>query len=381
MSMWDFDSLIGSMDESEFEEEPVSLEEFITSGFLELDRNTNFALSPIQMEIVKRSTQIYKKETLIRLYGEEKGGHEWLYTENEVITMLGKGSGKDLMAEISAAYIVYKLLCLKDPAAYYNKPPGDAIDIINVAINADQANRVFFSGFKTMITNSPWFAGKYRPTNKMIEFDKGVRVHSGHSEMESFEGYNLLVAILDEIAGFTGTKTDPDSDPAQAIYDMFEASVTSRFSEFGKIVLLSFPRSKQDFITRRYNDVVGEKRTVKKTHEFILNEDISPTAPGNSFTITWTEDDIMSYKEDRVWAIRRPSWVVNPTKDINEYKRSFRRNLNDALRRFAAEPVDAVGGYFGSHEDIETFSSLRNGVNEEGIFEKWFTPIEDSTLR
>ena len=43
---------------------------------------------------------------------------------------------------------MYKLLCLKDPAVYFGKPPGDAIDIINVAVNAQQAKNVFFKGFK-----------------------------------------------------------------------------------------------------------------------------------------------------------------------------------------------------------------------------------------
>ncbi len=44
------------------------------------------------------------------------------------------------------------LVCLKDPARYFGKPAGDAIDIINVAINAQQAkndgNRVNLDGIE-----------------------------------------------------------------------------------------------------------------------------------------------------------------------------------------------------------------------------------------
>lgn len=340
-------------------------------------------MSEFQKEIIKRSTQIYNYDSLVKLYGEKKAKEEYKFTENEIICMLGKGSGKDLMAEISCAYIVYKLLCLKDPAAYYGKPPGDAIDIINIAVNADQANRVFFKGFKNLITNSPWFAGKYDAKAKLIEFDKSITVHSGHSEMESFEGYNTIAVIMDEISGFSGPAgglgegDDEIDDPAQAIYNMFAASLESRFDEHGKLILLSFPRHKKDFITKRYNEVVAEKHSVPQSYTFILNPEFSPEAPGNSLTIEWTEDEIIRYAEDRVWAIRRPTWVINPTKTPESFKRRFIKNLADALGRFAAEPTDGASGFFNDHESIDQFSTLHNGIDENGVFEKWFTPDPD----
>ncbi len=71
----------------------------------------------------------------------------------------------------------------------------------NVAINAQQAKNVFFKGFKTKIEKSPWFAGKYEAKVDSIGFDKSITVYSGHSERESHEGLNLLLAVLDEISG------------------------------------------------------------------------------------------------------------------------------------------------------------------------------------
>ena len=67
---------------------------------------------------------------------------------------LGKGSGKDFSSTVGCAYLVYKLLCLKDPSRYFGKPTNDAIDIMNVAINAQQAKNVFFKGFKTIAFNA-----------------------------------------------------------------------------------------------------------------------------------------------------------------------------------------------------------------------------------
>ena len=196
--MTDFSDFLEALEEDAFEEKPVDIEEFVTS-------NDYLALPPLsdyQYQMIKASTQIYKHETLVKLYGEEEGEKRWKQTCNEVIFQLGKGSGKDYTSTIACAYIVYLLLCLKDPARYYGKPPGDAIDIINVAVNAVQAQQVFFKGFKNRITRCPWFIGKYNEKVGSIEFIKSITVHSGHSQRESWEGYNLLFAVLDEISGF-----------------------------------------------------------------------------------------------------------------------------------------------------------------------------------
>jgi hypothetical protein len=151
-----FDDILDLLGGEDFEERPVMIEEFVTSkDYLGLP-----PLSEYQYTAIRAMSQIYKKETLIHLYGEETANKRWKQTMNEVILQLGKGSGKDYMSTIAVSYIVYLLLCLKDPATYYGKPPGDSIDIINIAINADQAKRVFFDNFKKRIENSPWFAGK-----------------------------------------------------------------------------------------------------------------------------------------------------------------------------------------------------------------------------
>ena len=103
---------------------------------------------------------------------------------------------------------------------------------------------------------SPWFAGKYTDKASEIKFDKSITVHSGHSEREAWEGYNVLVVILDEISGFATENTSghDQAKTADAIYDMYRASVDSRFPDFGKVILLSFPRYKNDYIQFNQNE-------------------------------------------------------------------------------------------------------------------------------
>jgi len=375
--MADFSDFLDVLDGDEFEEQPVTIEEFVTSvNYLGLP-----PLSAYQYTMIKAMTQVYKKDTLIRWLGEEEGEKRWKQTCNEVIFQLGKGSGKDYTSTVAAAYITYLLLCLKDPAVYYGKPPGDAIDILNIAINAQQANNVFFKGFKQRIEKSPWFVGKYNPKAGSIEFDKSITVHSGHSEREAWEGYNVIVVVLDEISGFAleSTTGHDQAKTAQSIYDMYRASLTSRFPDFGKLILLSFPRFKNDFIQQKYEESIATKETVIKTHEFVLNPDLPEDDPGNKFSIQWEEDHIVAYKVPKVFALKRPTWEINPTRVIEDFKIDFYKNPEDSLSRYACMPPDAVDAFFKSREKIETaFNNPNLAVDSSGRFAEWFKPLENT---
>ena len=376
--MSDFNVFLDALSGDDFSEKPASLEEFVTSkDYLGLP-----PLSKYQYEMIRASTQIYKRETLHNIYGEEDGEKIWKQTCSEVILQLGKGSGKDYTSTIACAYMVHLLLCLEDPARYYGKPPGDAIDIINIAINAIQANRVFFKGFNQRIEKSPWFQGKYVAKANMVEFDKSVTVHSGHSEREAWEGYNVLVVILDEISGFEleSTSGHDQAKTASAIYKMYRASVNSRFPDFGKVILLSFPRFKNDYIQQRYNEAVAEKEVVLRHHKFKVDPDLPNGTEGNEFEMEWEEDHIVSYKVPRMYALKRPTWEINPTRTIDDFTIDFYTDPTDALSRFACMPPDATDAFFKSRMVIEkAFSDPKLNVDSYGRFDDDFKPNPDRT--
>jgi hypothetical protein len=313
--------------------------------------------------------------------GEKEGReHFKKYTKAEVILQLGKGSGKDHTSTIGCAYLVYKLLCLKDPARYFGKPPGDAIDIINVAINAQQAKNVFFKNFKQKIGRSLWFAGKFDAKADLIEFDKMITVYSGHSEREGHEGLNLILAILDEISGFAqeSASGNENAKTGDAIYKAFRASVDSRFPDYGKVILLSFPRYPGDFISKRYDEVVAEKEIEVKTHTFVINPDLPEDMKENQFTIEWNEDHISSYKYPGIYAIKRPTWDANPTRKIDDFKIAFLGDHADAMQRFACMPSFYSDSFFKDKEMLERAMSLRNPIDSFKRIEKVWQPLEDT---
>ena len=371
-----FDDLIDILDGEEFDERPVDLKTFIyDKKFLGLP-----PLSDSQITLIEKSSQIYKESTLIKLHGEEEGKRLYKQTCNEVIAQLGKGSGKDFCSTVSVSYMVYLLLCLKDPAQYYGKPAGDTIDFLNIAINAQQANNVFFKGFKTRIETCPWFIGKYEPKASEIKFDKNITVYSGHSEREAWEGYNVLTVILDEISGFAieNTTGHDQAKTADAIYDMYRGSVISRFPDVGKIILLSFPRFKNDPIQKFYESVIAEKETIIRNQILKMDNDLPDGTDGNEVMVEWEEDHIKSYLIPNTYAIKRPSWDFNPTKSIENYKTEFYKNMQDALGRFACMPPEMIDAFFKSREKIEkAFSIGFRAVDDFGRLEDWFKPEED----
>jgi hypothetical protein len=307
-------------------------------------------LSDIQSEIVRHSTQIFKERTLISLMGEEAGSAYYKkYTDNEVICMLGKGSGKDHCARISMAYSVYLIHCLRDPLIYYGKAHGVYIDLLNLAVNAQQAQRVFFEPFKNLLLRSPFFneVGFEPRVSEIFFFSRPVRCFSGHSESEGWEGYEVLTVILDEIAAF---KTDAElrgetrsKGSASAIYNMSKLSVMSRFPEVGKVILLSFPRYKGDFIQQRYNSANDKK-------------------------------------EPKTWTIKAATWEVNPTIKREQLESEYIRNPIEARARFECEPPNMEDAYFRDADLVrKAFSYTDDPITEDGEFKKWFNGTDGMT--
>lgn len=344
LELKDFDRLLK---QEELEEEPVSIQTFVQDRkYLGLPE-----LSPIQLEIVRHSTQIFKEKTLQKLYGEEEGS-EWYkkYTDNEVICMLGKGSGKDHCARISIAYTAYLLHCLRDPLSYFGKANGVYIDLLNLAVNAQQAQRVFFEPLKNLLLSSPFFneVGFEPRVSEIFFFSRPVRCFSGHSESEGWEGYEVLTVILDEIAAF---KTDAElrgevrsKGSASAIYNMSKLSVMSRFPEVGKVILLSFPRYKGDFIQTRFINA-NEKN------------------------------------EPKTWTIKAATWEVNPTIEREQLESEYIRNPIEARARFECEPPNMEDAYFRDPDLVrKAFHYADSPIDEDdSSFKKWFNGSDGRT--
>lgn len=372
LNLEDFRRLLNKTD---FEETPVDLDTFCTDEyFLGLRRRDGTPMvKGLQKEIIERMSQIYLLPTLMELHGEIKGQQMWDKTVNEVICQIGKGGGKDFSIRIAFCRIIYLLHCLKDPLGYYDKGKGEFIELLNVALNSVQAKNVFFDPMKNMLAHSPYFQdqGMEFRAQEIFFLSKPIKCYSGHSGAEGWEGYNLIAVVLDEIAAF---KTDSELAgeknryAASTLYNMARNSVISRFPDVGKIALLSFPRYEGDFIQEKYEGAIRDKKVKKHTAIMGVHDD-------EEVKIEWTEDEILSYRVPKVWALKAPSFRTNPERKIQDYFASYVDNPVETLGRFFCMPPKAEQAYFRDPGRVRVCfpdDPDLNPLDEFGRFKDWF---------
>jgi hypothetical protein len=228
----EFDEVIEG--DPDWKENPVDLDTYIGSPLYQ-------DLPPLTVRQRKAAIAILgedSKKIFRRTTGITTGVFLW-----------GKGAGKDYLSSIIISYLAYVLCCLKSPQKYLGIAPGEPIDIVNVAYSATQANLVFFAKLKQRL-QKPMFA-RFSPhiIEDKIEFPNEVRLHSRHSENESYEGFNILAWIMDEASAFKDKTKRANADN---IFSTLKSSATSRFGQQWIGIIISFPRYQNDFTIRQY---------------------------------------------------------------------------------------------------------------------------------
>lgn len=261
----------------------------------------------------------------------------------EVVLLFGKGSGKDFLVSGIVAYVPYWLNCMHDPQGYFNFGQGENIDIINLAKNAAQAENVFFSKLKARLKSSKWFKrvenrqpkayNEYLEKKGSIVFYNNIRAFSGHSEAGSFEGYNPLVAIFDEIG-------DYEYDLAQFAYKTLKSSSTTRFGKRSLMIFISFPRSSEDAMMEKYHQ--GQ------------NDDFP-----------------------EVMSMRGASWEVNPNIKREDLEMEYKNDPEGSRTKFECIPPLNRGGFFQYPERIDECVKPNKG-NPVALEEKILTTVLDN---
>jgi hypothetical protein len=330
-----------------FCEEPVPLDVFV--------RDKKYMgspdLSPVQFEAVRHAERIYYPE-LYPLMGEFMDPYwsEPVRMVNFVNLQWGKGSGKGHVCRTISMRVAYLLLCLRSPQEYFNMPGQDSIHLLNVAMNAQQAQRAFFDPIEKLVRTSPWFKDRAAPTRGAIVYDKNVEAISGHSEAESQEGLNLLLGVADEIDGFRSKEEVRGNvtgrvpqNTVEGILDMMRTSSSTRFPVTFKNVRISYPRylgsaiqrlthqSKEDIAKKGENSrhyVSGPLPTWEVNPNFKRFKMVAVEGTDISVPEVYVSD----YEEDA--AMAKAKYECKPAKAANPYFR------NEFLVRNAFTPTE-----------------------------------------
>jgi len=260
----------------------------------------------------------------------------------EGVLMAGQGSGKDTCSIFVGLRIVYLLNCLRSPQKYFNMERNSFIDAINVAPNADLARNIYFQTLINVLKNSPLFDAdransiSYSATQTLINFPKNIRLISGNSENESWQGYTPILILLDEIDAFKSEQelrksTGLRSEGAEGIYKTAKSLIQSRFPGIGRVVSLSWPRFRGSFIQRRFEAGKLEDRTY-----------VACNPDGSAFS----------------------TWDFNPSKKKEDFKDFYDTDPILARARFECDPPYARDAFI--RDPIPVLRCFDADIDEKG---------------
>lgn len=173
-------------------------------------------------------------------------------TIRESDLILGKGSGKSLLAQVFSLYGSYKALEMKNPQQLYGLTSNSSIYSINVSISQAQAKDNIFSGIEELVKKSPYFAGKYKIKSLEIELPKNIFFMCGHSNATAFLGYPTLRAVMDEANYMVDNN---NRSVAQQLYTALRGSLKTRFPQSYKLLAISSDSTPNSFLRDRVNEL------------------------------------------------------------------------------------------------------------------------------
>lgn len=357
----------------DFDEKPATIEEFLGPNYLNIEKGIRPGL----------------KQALIDIFGEDIDPYRISLKRRAMFTG-GIGIGKTTLASIAIPYMVHWLLCLKSPQLYFDLLPGTRIAFMQMSTSDSQAKEVLFGDIKARIEFAEWFQNQnYLPDpnfKNQLRFAKDIWVLPGNSSETTFEGYNIMGGILDEMDSH---KVTEQKDYAELGYDTIHNRIVSRFKDRGLLIAIGQMKKSVGFAANKYNELMDdpEAAVIRMTiwESFGWKDYLNPDGTRNSFWYDYHRKSIIpgtvaDFIENKDHLIEVP----------NSFHNNFKNDPEKALRDLAGIPP-AVGDPFISLVDKiencrdkwqERYDHLGSPVGQSPTmpsFADWF--IANNTLK
>jgi hypothetical protein len=367
-----------------FREKPASIEEFLGPGYLNISALVRPGL----------------RKALVDIFGKEANPHRISSFEDAMFTG-AIGIGKTTFASIALPYMVHWVLCLENPQEYFELMPGSRIAFMQMSTSEKQALEVVFGDIFARIKNSEWFANNFPYDDKytkQIRFPGDIWILPGGSLETSFEGYNILGGILDEMDSH---KITTEKDYADVGYDAINSRVASRFPIFGDdgmeaghkglIVCIGQMKKGNGFAARKYKELKANPKA------YVWRQTIWESFGWERYTNKKTG------KRNSFWYDTRrkkivPDHVIPMLESVEHimeipttYRRQFETNPEKALRDLAGIPPAASDPFISLVDRIEEARDRwmerhrdESPVQDDPhriLFESWFRGNSDPRKR
>ena len=193
---------------------------------------------------------------------------------NTIIFTGAIGLGKSTIAVICLLYLLYRLLCLRDPYLYYGMQPLDKISISLMNITLENAKGVALDKMNQMILSSQWFmqhGTMSGTTNLKYTPEKHIELITASSNNQVI-GRAIFGNFTDEVNFGLTSNVEKLKKKQKTLISQIDARMKSRFMRDTYIptlnIIASSKNSEQSFL----EDFINSKIENESKNTLIVDE-------------------------------------------------------------------------------------------------------------
>ena len=330
-------ALLHDLQYSDYEEIPVDIMTFITEerylgrGLWIVDEFTGERKCTVFPYWIEKLKEIFPDNTTTRY--------------NTVILTGSIGLGKSFIAVVCQLYLLYRMLCLKDPYTYFGLQPIDKITFSMLNVTLEAAQGVGWDKMQQLLQSSDWFMERGNMnasrTNPQWQPPKGIELVFGSSNRHVV-GRALFSNFSDEVNFGVGNNVEKQKSKLKKMISQIDARMISRFGKGTYLPTMNIIASSKDSEQAFMESYIEMKRQneskttliVDEPQWIVRNDKGSPNDPGSFYVavgnkflahellpVNATEAEVNAYREKGYFMLKVPPI----------YREAFEDNIDLAL--------------------------------------------------
>ncbi len=378
-------SLLDELRYSDYEEIPVDIMTFITEerylgrGLWIVDEFTGERKCTVFPYWIEKLKEIFPDNTTTRY--------------NTVILTGSIGLGKSFIAVVCQLYLLYRMLCLKDPYTYFGLQPIDKITFSMLNVTLEAAQGVGWDKMQQLLQSSDWFMERGNMnasrTNPQWMPPKGIELIFGSSNRHVV-GRALFSNFSDEVNFGVGNNVEKQKAKLKKMISQIDARMISRFGKGTYLPTMNIIASSKDSEQAFMESYIEMKRQneskttliVDEPQWIVRNDKGSPDDPGSFYVavgnkflahellpVNSTEAEVQAYREKGYFMLKVPPI----------YREAFEDNIDLALTDNAGISTSSTNKYISgvrlnqiktdTYKNPFTKDIIEVGNNPEDIFQ------------
>ena len=264
---------------------------------------------------------------------------------NTVILTGSIGLGKSFIAVICQLYLLYRMMCLKDPYQFFGLQPIDKITFSMLNVTIEAAQGVGWDKMQQLLQSSDWFMERGNMnasrTNPQWQPPKGIELVFGSSNRHVV-GRALFSNFSDEVNFGVGNNVEKQKAKLKKMISQIDARMISRFGKGTYLPTMNIIASSKDSEQAFMESYIDMKRQneskttliVDEPQWIVRNDKGSPDDPGSFYVavgnkflahellpVNVTEEEVDAYREKGYLMLKVPPI----------YREAFEDNIDLAL--------------------------------------------------